>query len=151
MKNQLAEKDVEILDGILKMLLEKGDISPEELPPLSNHYFSDIKEFIEIDYKYYFEILEKFEIVEFLRLSGGIGRIKSIRNKTDSFYCAGGFSKIYQEQQRKISNKREFEELGLKKLRWDIMASRFQAKTRWWPLIISAISLIIAIIALFKK
>jgi hypothetical protein len=148
---KLNENDVEILDSLLEKLVKEGDFFPGDLTPLSSHYLSDIPDFIEQDYRYFLEILEKCELVKIDRLaSGAIGIVHSVYNKTKSFHEHDGFKSVYEEQQKILKEGREINELNLIKLRWDVKVSKFLAKTQWWPLIISLISMIIAIVALVK-
>jgi hypothetical protein len=78
-----------------------------------------------------------------------IYQIKSTPN-TDHFYEKGGFTKLYILQQTEILRKQKIEEIEYSKLIWDSRISEFQSKTKWWPLIISLISLVVALIAIFK-
>jgi hypothetical protein len=57
---------------------------------------------------------------------------------------------LFLKNKKILKEGREINELNLIKLRWDVKVSKFQAKTQWWPLIISLISMIIAIVALVK-
>lgn len=51
----------------------------------------------------------------------------------------------------KYNRQKEIEAIKFKKLKWDAKISEFQAKTKWWPLIISIISLLISVYLLFFR
>jgi hypothetical protein len=138
---KLTEKDASILDNILKVVLSEGEANSYNLPPLRDNIFSKL--FFQEDYKYYFDKLEEYQIVEFKEyISGGIG-IFQIPIKTSNFYNQGGFKKIYEEEQKELSRIK----LTDKKFQWDFLNSKLGI----FSFIISIISLIIAIIALLKK
>jgi hypothetical protein len=56
----------------------------------------------------------------------------------------GGWIKYYDQELKNIEIQKRKQIDELEKLHWDKQVSRFQAKTKFWPLIISFISLIIA-------
>jgi len=149
---RIKEEDVPILDRLLERLVKIGDFIIEDLPPLSGGEISDIPDLMEKEYRDCIEILERCELIKIDRLAtGAIGIVHSIPHSAKLFYEKGGFSEAYKKQQTEYENKKESENLALQKLRWDVKISRFQAKTKLWPLIISIISLGIASVALFQK
>ena len=69
-------------------------------------------------------------------------------DETKPFLDSGGFTGIHNRQKKENEAKLEIEKIENDKLRLDHKLSKWQVKTRWWPLFFSAISLIISIIAL---
>jgi len=147
----LIEKDVPILDSILETAIRKGKVFPDDLSPIGSSSLSEIASVKFEKYKYYFEIIECYDVLKITNFSGGYSFwIELIEVKTKIFYANGGFKAIYEEQQQEIKKKRVREKKEDQKLEWDLQVSKFQAKTKWWPLIISVISIIIAIWSFFK-
>ena len=66
------------------------------------------------------------------------------------FANSGSYSLNHEMQQRRYEDEDRKQALEDKKLVWDAQISRFQAKTKWLPLIIAGISLCIAIYAIIK-
>jgi len=147
----LLEKDVPILDSILETAIRKGKVFPDDLSPIGSSSLSEIASVKFEKYKYYFEIIECFDVLKITNFSEGYSfRIELIEVKTKIFYANGGFKAIFDGQQRRIKRDSEREKKEEEKLEWDLQISKFQAKTKWWPLIISVISIIIAIWSFFK-
>jgi len=128
----LTKKDVEILDLILKTAVTKGKVFPDDLPPLRDYkILVNASEFKRTDYAYYFDILNKYEIVKIYTDLNSF-RIEPIPIKADNFYNQGGFKAIFDERQRVINRNKELDELSFKKLKWDSKLSKWQVKTFWW-------------------
>lgn len=146
----LNEKDVKILDLILKTSLEKEIVFPKDMPPLDDGPISDIREFYINDYLYYLDIIKPFEILDITFFDRVSFKIETINIISQQFYDNGGFKAIYDEQQGVINRAKDRQKKEDQKLEWDLQVSKFQAKTKWWPLIISVMSIIIAIWSFFK-
>jgi hypothetical protein len=144
----LTEKDVEILDSILEKIVKQGSVFSLDLPPLKKEYFSKFREIKSVEYSYYLEILTKYDIAIVDKRLDGSFTVSQLETKTINFYKQGGFRTVYQKHHFTESRKLELEDLEYKKLQWDYQISKFQAKTKWWPLIISVISFILAVTAL---
>jgi hypothetical protein len=149
--NQLSEDEIDKLDLIIKTLINKSVVTPNDLPPIDDNYFSRAKEIKSKDYSYFLEIINELDIAKIDQSLDGTFRLTSLPNKTKKFYDAGGFKAMSMQLKKKEENRKEIAQLEFSKLQWDTKVSKFQAKTRWWPLIISVISLIISIIVLFTS
>ena len=147
---ELTKEIVDILDNILKIALESGAATPNNLTPLNNDIFSKTMEGIVDEYTYYVSLMKEYDIAE-VNIYPGIGfQVKPYAVKTLQFYKNGGFNHIYEQKKIKRERVKEITEIEYNKLKWDAGISKFQAKTKWWPLIISVISLAIAIIAILR-
>lgn len=137
---KLTEKDIEILDQILKITLEKGHVFPENLPPLNNSFLSNDKDVKSNEYKYYLDILNEYEVVEIEPVLGSGFHISPISIKTYNFYTKqGGFKTIYQNQLLEIQRKQEMERFIFLKQKWESKLLKWQAKTFWWIFIFACI------------
>jgi hypothetical protein len=147
----LTEKDIEILDSILEIIAKKGRVFSNDLPSLKNDYLSKFDEIKSVEYSQYLDILKNYGVAKVDITLDGRFTVHQIEIKTNNFYDQGGFKSIYQKHRLAELRKKELDELEYKKLKWDSQISRFQAKTKWWPLILSVVSLILALIALLLK
>lgn len=145
----LNENDVKILDLILNISLKNGAAYLEDLPALSEKYLANSIAVKASEYENYFDILQRRELAKVEKQLSGI-QIKPIPQKTKNFINQGGFTAEYNDQRLILNRNKEIEEINFKKLKWDSQVSRFQAKTKWWPLIISGLSLFISLYALLK-
>ncbi len=127
----LTEKDVEILDFILKTAIQKGAVFPDDLPPLSGSFLGKAKEVKSKDYAYYLDLLKLYGIVEIEKNLSGF-KISPIHIKTNNFYNQGGFKAIYDKQQFDLKRKQEFDDISFRKLKSDAKLSKWQVKTFWW-------------------
>jgi len=151
MNLSLNEAQAKILDNILQVLLEKnGVIFMDDLPPLSDAQSSQKNVKIR-EYEPYLALMVKHGVTEIRKLPMGGYRILSIPAISEDFYRQGGFQNILREQQRMAKENDEDEKLRRRKLFWEYEISRFQAKTKWWPLAISLLSLIVSLIALLYR
>ena len=130
--NSFTERDVEILDSIIKIALTKRAVFPEDLEPLSNSYLSRANEIKANDYSYYLDILKEYNVVKINSVIGNRFRIEPIHIKTQNFSDQGGFKAEYDNKHRELKRSEELDELSLKKLRWDSKISKWQAKTFWY-------------------
>lgn len=148
----LLAKDVKTLDLILKTVMEMGSVHPIELPQIEDSLEAQVMHTLapEFEYEYYFNIMIRYGVISLTTLNEKVARISAIRNKTNIFYGKGGFKAEYYQQQHDIKRSISIEKMGYEKLEWDLKVSKFQAKTKWWPLGISIISIIIAIWAFLK-
>jgi hypothetical protein len=134
--NQITKIEVNVLDQLLILLIQKGKLFSDDFESIKNNEFS------KDDYRYLFEIFGVLGIAEIKPTISGRISIYSIPVKTDNFLKDDGFKRIYQEQQQELSKKK----LQDKKFHWDFLNSKLGILS----FIVSAISLIIAIIALLK-
>lgn len=145
----LLEKDIPILDSILETVIKKGEVYPDDLSPIGKSSLSEISSVKFGKYKYYFEIIECFDVLKINNISEGYSfRINLIEVKSKMFYENGGFKAIFEDQQREIKRKSEREKMEDEKLRSDLKISLVQGKTIWWAFGISILSITIATIAL---
>lgn len=63
---------------------------------------------------------------------------------------AGGWLKYIDEERKQWRIKVQRQHKEDEKLNYDLRISRYLFKTRWWPMIISLLSLLIAVFTLFK-
>lgn len=68
---------------------------------------------------------------------------------TERFLKNGGFTAIEKREREEIEYNSLMKEKQLKKIEYELQLSKWQIKTKWWPLIISGASLIVSIIAIF--
>jgi hypothetical protein len=154
----LDERTVKILDELVNKTLEfeiKNGVSGKELPIITNYIMKLYpEELLETsiqydDYKYYLDILDEYKVVK-IDMYGNDFHIKPIPFRTFNFKNNGGFENIYKEQQRVINRNEKLDEIIYNKSQFDLKISKFQVKTKWWPLIISLLSIAISIFALCK-
>lgn len=148
--DELTLETADILDNILKIALENGVATPNNLPPLNNDFVSKTKEIIARDYTYYISLIKDYDVAEVNIYLGNGFQINPYDVKTLQFYKKGGFNYIYKQKLIEEKRAQEITEIEYRKLKWDEDISKFQAKTKWWPLIISIISLGIAITAILS-
>jgi len=147
---ELTKETADILDLILKTTIEKGVATPKNLPPLNKDFISKTKEGIASDYTYYVSLIRDYDVAEVNIYLGNGFQVNPYDIKTLQFYNKGGFNHILEEDKIINAREKEIAEIEFKKLKWDAKISSFQAKTKWWPLIISIISLGIALFAIFN-
>lgn len=145
----LKEKDVVILDTILELVLSGKEIIGDAFGALDNIILKNIPIETRVDafISYYCEILKTYNILDFKDFEK-LNKIYQIPKRTETFYNEGGFKTIYDKQQKEIERNKKSEKLSLEKLEWDTQLSKFQVQTKWWPLGISILSLVISVIAL---
>ena len=143
------EKDVVILDTILELVLSGKEIIGDAFGALDNIILKNIPIETRVDtfISYYCEILKTYNILDFKDFEK-LNKIYQIPKRTEKFYNEGGFKTIYDKQQKEIERNKKSEKLSLEKLEWDTQLSKFQVQTKWWPLGISILSLVISVIAL---
>lgn len=147
---ELTKETADILDEILKTTLENGVATPNNLPPLNNDIISKTKEGIASDYTYYVSLIRNYDVAEVNIYLGNGFQVNPYDIKTLQFYNNGGFNHILEEDNLIKAREKEVADIEFKKLKWDANISSFQSKTKWWPLIISIISLGIALFAIFN-
>lgn len=81
---------------------------------------------------------------------GQTGSFIRITDKGREVVKAGGYDKYLELLDRQEKEKADNDLIASRKLRHDATISEWQVKTKWWPLIISALSLIISLIALIR-
>ncbi len=148
--NDFTEKTAEILDKIIEVTLKNNTANPRNLPPLSNDITASDLDVKYHGYQYYLDIIEKYDFVQVQKYLGDF-TVLAIDKVTADFMNNGGFSQLFDQERKRLKQQKEIEALKFKKLKWDAMVSEFQAKTKWWPLIISIISLLISVYLLFIR
>lgn len=147
----INEAQAKILDSILLVLLEKeGSIFTDDLPLLSDAQ-SDKRGAKIREYEPFLNLIAEYGVANIQKLPMGGFKVSSISAITEDFYRQGGFQNKLREQQHIAKENDEDEKLRHKKLVWEYEISRFQARTKWWPLVISLLSLIISLVALLYR
>lgn len=146
----LTPKTAKILDIIIETALKNTDANLNNLPTLHDDILSANFNVKYNEYLYYIDILEKYNVIEVKKFLAEF-HIYSIEPITLDFYNEGGFTRLFLEQKEKQTREKEIEIIQFKKLKWDASVSKFQSKTKWWPLIISATSLAISLFVLFQQ
>jgi hypothetical protein len=144
----LTEKDVEILDPILEIIITKGRVHSDRLPPLEKHYLSKFSEVKSSEYSRYLDILE-LEGIAKIEKDYGKFTITSIHPVAQDLYDQGGFKKVHEDQIKAEEKRQEVSELELKKLRYDVKLSKWQVKTFWCLFFIAIVGSILGAIAFF--
>jgi hypothetical protein len=144
--NVLNEKDLKTLDLILKTVIEKGTVFLKDMPYLDD----DPPQFCVSEYLYYLDVIEPFGVLDITHFDRIDFKIETINIISQRFYDIGGFKAVYDQQQQDLMKNEEHEKISFEKLKWDLQVSRFLAKTKWWPIAISGLSFLIAVIALFR-
>jgi hypothetical protein len=115
---------------------------------LTKSFLSDLKSSKIHDYKYYIDLLSHFNIVDIKETIGSGFVIDSIPIVTKRFYEGGGFISMYNKHQYELNLSNEYEEIRLRKLKWDSKLSKWQAKTFWYVFFLGVIGGICGIISL---
>ena len=109
----LTKKDAEILDNIVNMTFNNKHVSTKDLDPLQKSTsFNDFKE-KENQYKHYFELLGKENVVEIGKGFNDESQAHRIEIKTKEFIDNGGFSKLVQDELEKAEKQIEIEKLEI--------------------------------------
>lgn len=93
----LTEKDSEILDYILKVVLSKGQIRVDVLKPLENDIYSGISSVKNSDYSFYIDTLVKDNLIKFNGWSDKTQIIERIPGRTQSFIDSGGYTELFKK------------------------------------------------------
>lgn len=146
--NKISKRESEVLDVILKTVIENGHADSGNLPALGNNYLSDLDHSIKSDYKYFVNLLKKFDILEVVDTIGGGFVIYPIPLTSKDFYDEGGFVGIYEKNQNKIKYDSDLETIRMNKLKWDSKLSKWQSKTFWYVFVLGIIGGICGIVSL---
>jgi len=141
------EKDIEILDKMLKCLVNTNGIVGRP-----KFIYSKIlsKETPIVDYESYVRIIS-FYCAEVKKEGYGADRYSLISNeKTANFYKIGGFRSFYDKYIKEEKYRKIKDDLKLKYKNSAIKQSNLLYKTRWWPLGISLAALAASIYSIFK-
>lgn len=145
---RLNKKDAEILQTILNTIIQKGYASSDNLPSLTNNFLSDLPESKRVDYKYYVDLINIFNVVKIEKTIGDGFVINPIPLITKRFYVDGGFEGLFEQQQQEQIMKDEYEKIRLNKLKWDSKLSKWQAKTFWYVFVLGIVGGICGILSL---
>jgi hypothetical protein len=129
--------DDQIIDKLLKNLFESQS---------GTEYLADICESIGLDNRAFIEFVARLE-EEKLATPNEPRHRMTITTFGRQVCKEGGWIAYVERQKTKTQADSLNKQLTAEKLIHDTMLSRWQLKTRWWPLIISVISLIVSIIA----
>jgi hypothetical protein len=127
----LTEDDIRNLDFIIDESLKKGQVFPDDLPPIGNGYLNRAREVKSLAYQHYLDILSYYGVVKIDKNLSGF-RIEPIDVKTKNFQMKGGFNAICEKQRYETAQKKESNELYFNKLKWDSKLSQWKVKTFWW-------------------
>jgi len=134
----LTKDDIRNLDFIIDESLKKGQVFPDDLPPIGKGYLNRAREVKSLAYQHYLDILSSYGVVKVDNSLSGF-RIEPIDVKTKNFQMKGGFRAIYERQLSESQHQKESSELYIKKLRWDSKLSKWKVKTFWWLFIFAFI------------
>lgn len=148
----ITEKDVEILDPMLEILIKEERIHSKRLKllePLQERKsrFSQTKA---DQYSRYLEILSVERIATSVIASGEFV-ITAIFSKAQEFYDKGGFRTEYEKQQIAEKRKLEISDLELDKLRSETKLSKWQVKTFWYLFFIAIAGSILGTISFLMQ
>jgi len=147
---KITEKDVAILDDILKQLVEKGRVHSDKLKPMKKEYFSKFGEFKSTEYKHILDLVTKY----------GVGRhttaeskfvIDAIPDRAKEVQEKGGFEAIFKQQQEKERREIETSEMEFNKLRDEVIITKWQRKVFWFLFVFTVIGSILGIISFLMQ
>lgn len=129
---KINEKDVALLDDILKQLVETGRVHSDKLKPMKKDYFSKFGEFKSKDYHHILELVAEYGVGIHTTV-GSKFVINAIPDGAKEVQEKGGFEAIFKQQQERerretVTSEREFSKLANEEI-----LTKWQRKA-FWPL-----------------
>lgn len=146
MERKLKEQDATILDSILRITLEYGEATEDNLPPIRKGLMEQFMN--SYYYTPYIDLLKTYDCVEINSMPSGRFKIIPKSNITEDFYKDGGFTKIYDDQQTEIKLEQHKKQLELSKLIKENKLIDWQLKSFWYFFILAILGGICGIISL---
>lgn len=153
MEETIIEKDIIILDEILKILIEKNVFTHDDFIKKKN-YDPDFRiENVINDFSFYLNILSQHNLLGhgITSYNEGTIEIKPLNVKAQNFYKLGGFKSMYQAKQISDNRQKEMNELSFNKLKKDSILSKWQVITYWITLFFALIGGTYSIIEITQK
>jgi len=139
----LHKDDIDILDRIIEIAVEKGHASNKNLPSLDKSDKSHLDKVKDIEYRPYFKIIEEFEVAH-VSLTLDSAYVQPIELTTERFQKNGGFKEEYRKQQQQLG----VEKLQTLKKINDARLSQWHKNTYWWTFGIAIAGFIMAFVSL---
>ena len=131
----LEEKDVEILDEFIRIILDGHDVYSSEFTKLP--YFNKFKDSY-LEFERLAMILHKENLAQVHNIGSNSKLVLRKNQNTENFKKSGGFTNAYKNQLIQIEKENEIQTLSMSKLRFDTKLSKWQLKT-FWPVFISGL------------